>query len=274
MEKPETTINIKVCYKDNKKKLRRAIRSIQELHEIGSLISGKNGHTMLYTYIDAERDEIDLADQQDLDNMLEDFASGQTVKIYVREKGEKKKWSDKFLRDAWVFDPKTQQKVKYSSKTPQPQIERRVVAKETARDLRLKEKKQKVEKKFEEKKKQLEKEFEEQMRKIEQIERKAREDAERIERGKQIKLKPDDKPVNFSTITTADVNEGNVGFRGGKLVRIREFEARVRQVREAMDGPVDEGRLEKVVARFGEKSVEEVFRNYQMHKEKWTLRTD
>lgn len=272
MEKQEPAINIKVCYRDSKKKLRRAIRSVQELHEIGSLISGKDGHTLLYSYIDAERDEIDLADEQDLDNMLADVPAGETVKIYVREKGEKKKWNDKFLRDAWVFDPKTRQKVKYSSKTPQPQIERRVVAKESARDQRLKEKKAKVELKFEEKKKQLEREFAEQLRKIDELERKAWEDAERIERGKQIKLRGEDKPVNFSTISTADVNAGNVGFRGGKLVRIKEFEARVQEVRRELAGPVDEGRLEKVVARFGELGIEEVLKNYAMHKEKWIAR--
>ena len=270
MSQPEAPINIKICYRDNKKKLRRAIRSIEELHEIGSLISGKNGHLLLYTYIDAERDEIDLTDQQDLDNMLADVPQSETVKIYVREKGEKKKWSDKFLRDAWVFDPKTRQKVKYSSKTPQPQIERRMVAKETARDLRIKEKRLKVEKKFEEKKKQLEQEYEAQIRKIEEIERKAKEDAERVEQGKQIKRKDEGKLVNFATISTADVNEGNVGFRGGKLVRIREFEARVQEVREKLTGPIDEGRLEKIVARFGEESIEVVVRNYQIHKEKWS----
>ena len=159
------------------------------------------------------------------------------------------------------------------SALPQPQVERRaVVLKETARDQRLKEKKARVEKKFEEKKQQLQREFEEQLRRIASLERKAREDAERVERGKQIKLRGEDKPVNFSTISTADVNAGNVGFRGGKLVRIKEFEARVLEVRSEMTGPVDEARLEKVVARFGELGVGEVLKNYAMHKEKWVGR--
>lgn len=120
MNKPLT---IKVYYNDLKKKVKRVLRDMIDLYAIGRVVCGENADTqkLLYSYIDQDRDEIDLADQGDIDTLLSDIDDwkladpGLALRIYVREPGTMRRWHDKYLRDAYVVDARTGMKKKYVS---------------------------------------------------------------------------------------------------------------------------------------------------------------
>ena len=275
---------MKIYYKDYKKKLRRYIGSINDMYDIGSSISGKDGKTLLYSYIDQDRDDIDIVDDQDLDSMRHDIPKGETMRIYVRDKGEQKKWCDKYLRDAWVFDPKTGQKIKYSSKTPQIS-KNNCQEKEKERESKMIEmKKKRVVQKFEMRRRVLENEYQAQLKKLEKIEEEARVEANKVEKGKviwfEVKKEPKKETKKYndasSIITARDIDEGNVDLRGGILVKLNQFNNKLEQVKVLIEEEkildINMDRLEKVIAKHINQSAETLIKYYKMHRDKWIVR--
>src|SRR3990167_2342734 len=114
-------LTLKVCYKDITRRLKRNIETIQDVHAVGDLVDPGKGANLLYSYVDVDRDEIDLITQDDVDTLVSDLPQlmqGATaLKIYVRNTGEQRKWKDKFLRRAWVWNPESGRREKYASKS-------------------------------------------------------------------------------------------------------------------------------------------------------------
>lgn len=114
-------LTLKVCYKDITRRLKRNIETIQDVHAVGDLVEPGKGTNLLYSYVDVDRDEIDLITQDDVDTLVSDLPQlmqGATaLKIYVRNPGEQRKWKDKFLRRAWVWNPESGRREKYASKS-------------------------------------------------------------------------------------------------------------------------------------------------------------
>lgn len=116
-------LTIKVYYNDIKKKVKRRFRDVIDLYAIGRQVAGDevDAGKLLYSYVDQDRDEIDLADQADIDTLLSDLEDwikadpGLSLRIYVREPGTMRRWHDKYLRDAYVVDARTGMKSKYKS---------------------------------------------------------------------------------------------------------------------------------------------------------------
>lgn len=119
----DEVMTVKVYYNDIKKKLKRRIRDMIDVYAIGRLVSeeGSDAQQLLYSYVDQDRDEIDLVDQDDVDTLLSDLGEwkkndpGMALRLYVRQPGTMRRWHDKYLRDAFVVDTKTGAKKKYTS---------------------------------------------------------------------------------------------------------------------------------------------------------------
>lgn len=114
-------ITLKISYKETTRRVKRSLETMSDLYQLGDLMDAGKGKSLLYSYVDVDRDEIDSVSQEDLDTLLSDLSQimhGATaLKIYVRQTGEQRKWKDKMLRRAWVWNPDTRQREKYASKS-------------------------------------------------------------------------------------------------------------------------------------------------------------
>lgn len=114
-------VTLKISYKDTTRRVKRTLETIDDLYRLGDLMDAGKGKSLLYSYVDVDRDEIDLLSQEDVDTLVSDLPQlmqGATaLKIYVRQPGEQRKWKDKMLRRAWVWNPSTGQREKYASKS-------------------------------------------------------------------------------------------------------------------------------------------------------------